>query len=62
MIFWLYLSTAVVNLMNLIVRCLQKNAIIMLHTARLMTRLIRVRPAVDLSWKALVYYNTLDRC
>ena len=25
------------------------------HVARLMTRLIGVRPAVDLSWKALVY-------
>ena len=35
-------------------------ALILLHAARLMTRLIEVRPAVDFSWKAryIVYKVT----
>ena len=31
--------------------------LILLHAARLMTRLMGVRPAVDFSWKALTYIN-----
>ena len=59
MVFWFNESTVVVNNMmefsgknsseNLY------NSLILSHAARLMTRLIGVWPAVDLSWKALVY-------
>ena len=31
------------------------NALILLHAARLMARLIGVRPAVEISWKTLLY-------
>ena len=34
-----------------------KTPLILLHVAHLMTRLTGVLPAVDLSWKALVYIN-----
>ena len=55
MIFWFYLSTAVVNLMNLNSQNSTEslsNALILFHVARLMTWLIGVQPAVNLSWKA----------
>ena len=62
MIFWLYLPTDVVNLMKFSSQNSSENvynALILLHAARLMTRLISVRPAVELSWKTLLYsiYN-----
>ena len=60
MIFRFYLSTAVVDLMKLNSQNSLGNlynAPILLHAARLMTRLISVGPAVDLNWKALLYSN-----
>ena len=56
MIFWFYLSPAVVDLMKYNSQNSSENlykALVLFHAARLMTRLISVRPAVDLTWKAL---------
>ena len=50
---------------SLIVKILQKiykSPLILLHAARLMTRLTGVWPAVDLSWKALVYMPVSKDC
>ena len=50
-------STVVANIMGLlnkILRKIYKTFLILLHAARLQTWLTGVRPAVDLSWKALL--------
>ena len=43
------------SLIGKILQKIYKTPLILLHAARLMTRLTGVRPAVDLSWKALLY-------
>ena len=45
------------SLIDKILQKIYKTPLILFHAARLMTRLMGVRPAVDLSWKALLYYS-----
>ena len=57
MIFWFNLSTAAVNMMEFSGKNSSQNlycSLNLLHAACLMTQLIGVRPAADLSWKALL--------
>ena len=51
------LTTAVAHMMKFDSKNSSKtlnSSLILLHAARLVTRLMSVRPAVDLNWKALV--------
>ena len=56
MVFWFNLSTVAVNMMEFGDKNSSENlycSLNLLHAARLLTQMIGVRPALDLSWKAL---------
>ena len=65
-IFWFNNPLLLLLWWSIIVKILQKiykNPLILLHAARLMTRLTGVWPMVDLSWKALIYFmETVTLC